>query len=474
MPDQTSEPPPKHAPPDIPARLWCVAAIIGAGAFLAMMDSTVINLAVGDIDTTFGLAMDGECGADLSCNWSPGILAVSCYLLAMAISLPLTGWLGNCFGNVRLWRATLITFLIGSLVCAIAPNAFFLIAGRIAQGLSAGMMIPVGQVLLRRMTGPDQLGRIMGSVGFAVALGPALGPAFGGWLIETFSWRWVFWLNIPVGGIALMGAGFLSNGQVGAKQDRRFDGWGYCVLAGGLLSVLGGAILAEQRKFVALGLVMIAAGSLMLVRFFRKTGTHQCNLIDPAVLGNAWFRAGFVASGMTAMNMYGGLLFLPIFLGNMSGFGLEEVGGLLFFLGIGAALALPVCGMLCDRLGAGRVLVWGALLLSIDTAALMVLGDSGFGMLAGLLMLRGAGLALAQMPAVTGAYIAVDKADMGDAATLINLIQRVGGCVGVAVIAMIIAWVTGPVSMAGLTFLLLLSVATITPAVGMMRADRFV
>ena len=483
MPDQEKTPSKNSVACDIPPRLWLIASVIGAGAFLAMMDSTVINLAVGQIDLKFPLRSDampiddrvGSSGlwSELFPELSPGTLTVSSYLLAMAVSLPLTGWLGNRFGNARLWVITLVTFLGGSIMCAVAPDAVVLIAGRIVQGLSAGIMIPAGQALLGRMAGPRQLGRIMGSVGFAVALGPALGPAIGGWLVETFSWRWIFWLNMPVGALALVGSFLLSaNEPKQVDYNAHFDARGYLLLAAGLLLALTGAIIVQEPNHMALAAGMIAVGTVTLVCFFKRTPSCGGCLVDPSLMEVACFRAGFFASGLTAMNMYGGLLFLSVFFETQTGLGLSQIGGLLFFMGIGAALALPVCGMLCDRFGAGAVFLSGSGLLLINTVALMFSENGSFIMLAILLALRGAGLALTQMPAVTGAYVSVDNGRMGDAATLINLVQRAGACIGVAVIATLAAWGGLPDMLSGLVFLLLLAVAMTLPALQMMRAEN--
>src|SRR5699024_5605250 len=191
------------SPPPIPARIWKIAAVTGAGAFIAMVDSTVANLAIESIRDDFNSTLT-------IIQW-----VATGYLIALAVSLPATGWLGNRYGDGRIWAVSLATFTLGSALCAVAPGPLFLIAARLLQGLAAGIMVPAGQAILGKIAGSKQLGRIMGSIGLVVALGPALGPAFGGFLLEVASWRSLFWINVPLGIITLIFArGLVPAGKI--------------------------------------------------------------------------------------------------------------------------------------------------------------------------------------------------------------------------------------------------------------------
>lgn len=171
------------APPSISLRLWMVAAVTGSGAFMAMLDSTVANLAIDTISREFGAPL-----ADV--QW----IATS-YLITLALSLPLTAWLARRFGSSRVWVAAILVFAAASVLCGISRDLTTLIVARCLQGLAAGLMVPVGQAMLSEAANRQQLGRLMGTVGFAVALGPALGPGLGGVLIDNLSWRWLFWMG---------------------------------------------------------------------------------------------------------------------------------------------------------------------------------------------------------------------------------------------------------------------------------------
>lgn len=164
--DRTSPPPP------IPVRIWLIAAVTGTGAFMAMVDSTVANLAVESVRADFGSTLS-------LAQW-----IATGYLIALAVSLPAVGWLGRRYGYGRLWAASLAAFTAASILCALAPGPLTLVGARFAQGLAGGLMVPAGQAVIGAAAGPKQLGRLMGALGLVVALGPAVGPAVGG-----SSWR---------------------------------------------------------------------------------------------------------------------------------------------------------------------------------------------------------------------------------------------------------------------------------------------
>jgi EmrB/QacA subfamily drug resistance transporter len=216
------------APPSIPAKLWLIAAITGSGAFMAMLDATVANLALETIRIDFGASLS-------TVQW-----VATAYLIALAVSLPLTGWLTRRFGDGRIWASGMILFVAGSLACGFAQSLEQLILARCLQGVAAGVLVPAGQAILAVSADKRQFGRLMGTVGFAVALGPALGPGFGGLLIDTVSWRWLFWVNAPVGGIALLAATrLIRRGAVSSAA--RLDLKGFTMISAGLPLLLYGA-----------------------------------------------------------------------------------------------------------------------------------------------------------------------------------------------------------------------------------------
>ncbi|CAM3889526.1 DHA2 family efflux MFS transporter permease subunit [Nocardiopsis rhodophaea] len=405
----------------IPRRVWKIAAVTGAGAFLAMLDSTVANLALESIRSDTGAALP-------IVQW-----VATGYLIALAVSLPAAGWLGARYGQGRVWAVSLAVFTAASVLCALSPGILFLVAARLVQGLAAGVMVPVGQAVLGSAAERDQLGRVMGLSGMVVSLGPAVGPAVGGLLLEVASWQWLFWMNVPIGAAALIGARGLAIDAV-TDTDRRLDLRGLVLLGLGLPLVLYGATGTGATGTTAVTVVAVCLGTLLAAGFVACALRSEHPLIELRLLGRARFAAATLIAGLTGANMYGGLLLLPLYLQLVAARDSLATGLMLLAMGLGSAVALYVAGTVSDRLGAGPVCLIGAVLLTSATLPFLFSGALPPAALTAILVLRGAALALGQMPAITAAYASVATERMGDAATLVNIVQRVGGALGAAVV----------------------------------------
>ncbi|MFC6491015.1 DHA2 family efflux MFS transporter permease subunit, partial [Nitratireductor sp. GCM10026969] len=329
-------------PPRIPARVWRIAAVTGAGAFMAMLDSTVANLALETIRADLGATLPVV-------QW-----VASGYLIALAVSLPATGWLGARFGYGRVWAASLLIFVAASVLCALAPGPSSLIAARFIQGLGAGLMVPAGQAVIGATAERNQLGRLMGVLGFVVALGPALGPAVGGFLLEAVSWRWLFWINVPIGLAALLAARGLV--PPGARDtERTLDLHGLAFLVFGLPLLLYAATKTGTDK-ISIGLVTACLlGAGLVAAFVVHALRMRHPLIDFKPIRRPAFAAAVATAGLTGVNMYGGLLLVPLYLQLPAAQGAGETGLMLLAMGLGSAFVLPVAGTLTDRHGPGLV-----------------------------------------------------------------------------------------------------------------------
>lgn len=411
----------RQSPPQIPLRLWALAATTGAGAFVAMLDSTATHLALDTIR------------ADLAVTLGAAQWIATGYLIALAVVLPMTGWLIRRCGHGRVWAASLVGFVLASVLCASSGSLPELIAARVLQGLAAGTMVPAGQAVLAEAADRRQLGRLMGSVGFAVALGPALGPWLGGWLVGV-SWRWIFWLNLPVGMLALLAASrWLPRGQ--ARVAPPPDAWAMLLAGLGFpLALYGAAGLAEGGR----GALAAVIGALLLAAFVVRSLHATQPLIELRLLRRPGFAATLATVALAGAGLYGGLLLLPLYLQHAVGASPAAAGGLLLAMGLGSACALPLAGHFTDRHGAGPVCLAGAAMLLLGTVPFMAPFAWAPAALVCVLLLRGAGLALAQMPAMTAAYAVAGHGHGGDAATLVNIAQRLGGAVGaIAVVALV-------------------------------------
>ncbi|MCX2781332.1 MFS transporter, partial [Microbulbifer thermotolerans] len=238
----------------IPKRSWGIAAVTGAGAFMAMLDSTVANLAIESIREDFSSSLS-------IVQW-----VATGYLCALAVSLPASAWLGVRYGYGRLWASSLAVFVLASIFCAIAPDPSTLIVARLIQGLAGGLMVPAGQAVIGSTIDKRQLGRIFGTLGLVIALGPAIGPAVGGFLLDATSWRWLFWINVPIGLIALIAARGLVPRGVG-DSNRVMDFKGFALLSIGLPLLLFGAFeigLSGNSQTVIVALIF---GTALVILF---------------------------------------------------------------------------------------------------------------------------------------------------------------------------------------------------------------
>lgn len=412
--------------PGISGRIWKIAAVTGAGAFMAMLDATVANLAIEAIRRDFGVSL-------ALVQW-----VATGYLVALAVSLPVAGWLGRRHGYGRLWSAAMVLFVFGSVGCALAPGPWNLIGARVLQGLAAGLMVPAGQAVIGSMADSRQLGRLMGTLGLVVALGPAVGPGLGGLLLEIASWRWLFWINVPVGIAALLIARPLVPGG-DTDPYSPLDGRGLLLIVAGLPALLYGAMRLGAHGVEVVSVSSVTLGIVLAAVFVWHAGRQRHPLIDVRLLHGRRFAAATLTAGLAGASMYGGLLVLPLYLQTAAHQSAASTGMQLLAMGMGSALMLPVAGTLTDRLEASRVAMVGAALLALATLPLALGAPLTGGELAMLLIVRGAGLALAQMPAMTAAYTSVTRAQMGDATTIVNVVQRTGGALGAIAMVVLLA-----------------------------------
>ena len=383
---------------------------------MAMLDSTVANLAIDTISREFAAPLAGV-------QW----IATS-YLIALALSLPLTAWLARRFGSRRIWVAAILVFVAASVLCGISRGLTTLIVARCLQGLAAGLMVPVGQAVLSEAADRQQLGRLMGTVGFAVALGPALGPGLGGVLIDHLSWRWLFWINVPVGIAAAVAAKHVLPPSEALCADR-LDITGLLLIGLGLPLVLYGGAEIGASGVTTSSIFSLTLGIALAFAFIIHARRSIAPLIDIRLFRRAGFAAAVFTASLTGAAMYGGLLLIPLFLQDDLNQSPTDAGLMLFVMGLGSAVILPIAGSLTDRFGALAVCLAGSVLLLLSTTALLCPSMLALTLIP-LLFARGAGLALVQMPAMTAAYAAVVKNETSDAATIINIAQRLGGALG--------------------------------------------
>ena len=408
--------------------LWRLASVVVLGTIMSILDTTIVNVA---IET---LARDLDASLT-SIQWvSTG------YLLALATVIPLTGWAMERFGGRNVWMLSITLFLLGSGLCGLAWSVESLIAFRVLQGFGGGMIMPVGQAILAQAAGPQRMGRVMSVIGVPTLLGPILGPVIGGLIVDNFSWRWIFFVNLPVGVIALaLASRTLPRTDVRGRSP--LDVRGMLLLSPGLALLIYG--LSEVGATGSFGdrhvLLGVLGGAALLVGFALWSLRGRGTLIDLSLFRDRAFAAASGTTFIFGVSLFGAMLILPLYYQVVREESALNAGLLLAPQGIGAAMAMPIAGRITDRVGAGRVVPFGILVALLGTSVYTQLtADTSFWVLGVALWVRGLGLGMTMMPAMAAAYQTLSRAAVPRATSLINIIRTVGGSVGTAVLTVVL------------------------------------
>ncbi len=414
------------------APVRAIAVVVVLGAIMSILDTTIVNVALQTL------------AQDLHAPLSTIQWVSTGYLLSLASVIPLTGWAAERFGPKRVWMTAVAAFALTSALCGLAWNAEALIAFRVLQGFAGGMIMPIGMITLAQAAGPDQMGRVMSVVGVPMLLAPVLGPVIGGLIVDNFSWRWIFFVNLPVGVLGLLLAARLmpaekAEGRSGgtAHLDRR----GLALLCPGLALIVYG--LSEIASSASLDLLHavapLVAGLALVVAFGVHAWREEFPLVEVRLLRVIGFGAAAVTVLLVGAALFGGMLLLPLYYQVARGLSPLDAGLLLAPQGIGAAIAMHFSGRLTDRVGGGPVVLCGLLVLALGTFPFTQVGaDTPYGLLGVAVMVRGIGLGFTMMPAMASAYALLQRHQVPRATPMLNVLQRVGGSIGVAVMAVVL------------------------------------
>ncbi|HEU4658700.1 MAG TPA: DHA2 family efflux MFS transporter permease subunit [Capillimicrobium sp.] len=410
--------------------LLLIASVVVVGAIMSILDTTIVNVALARL------------GEDLSAPLDDVQWVATGYLLALAIVIPLSGWTAERFGTRRVWLTSVALFVAGSVLCGAAWSLESLVTFRVLQGLGGGMVMPVGMIVLAQSAGPQRVGRVMSVIGVPMLLAPVLGPVLGGLIVDDLSWRWIFFVNVPVGlvGIAL-GLRFLPRAPT-SHDAGRLDVLGMVLLSPGLALLVFG--LSETSTHGGLGATTawlpLVAGVPLLAAFTLHALRARRPLIDMRLFGERPFASAAATSFLVAMALFGSLIVLPLLFQVARGESPLHAGLLLAPQGLGAALAMPLSGTLTDRIGGGRVALAGIVAMTVATIPLALIGPgTPLWAIDAVLFVRGIALGFSMMPAMAAAYAALEPAEVPRATSALNVIQRVGGSIGTTILAVVLA-----------------------------------
>ena len=407
-------------------RVWRIAGVVIIGSFMTTLGSSLVNVGLDTIARDLRVRL-----ADV--QW-----VTSGYLVAFAAVLPLTAWLSRRAGAGRVWLGALAGFTVSSALCTLAPNLALLVVLRVLQGAAGAMLVPAGQTVIGLVAGPGRMGRVLNSTKIVVVLAPAVGPALGGLLVSGLSWRWLFLVNVPVGAAALLfGARIVPRGE--RAPGGAFDPLGFALVAAGLPLVVYGVTAVGRYGGLAAETATLPAGLVLLGLFAARSRTVPRPLLDLRLFANRTYAAAVALVFFAGAALLGTMILLPLYYQLLRHESVLHAGLLMFAVGAGAAASMPFGGPLTDRIGGGIVSVAG---LALSTAGVVpfVFLDAGtnLAVVAALQAVTGFGLGIAAMPALSVAYATVPADRLPDATSEANIVQRVGGSTGSALLIVIL------------------------------------
>jgi EmrB/QacA subfamily drug resistance transporter len=409
--------------------LLAVASVVVLGTIMSILDTTVVNVAINSLSVDFHTSLT-------TIQW-----VATGYTLALATVIPLSGWIADRFGTKRLYMISIALFLAGSALSGLAWSAGSLIFFRVLQGLGGGMIMPAGMTILTQAAGPRRIGRVMSIIGVPMLLGPIVGPILGGWLVADVSWRWIFFINVPIGIVALFLATRILPRDV-PQKNQRLDLVDLFLLSPGLALVIYG--LAESNSAGGFGaaqvLIPMLAGLGLLVAFVRHALRAKNPLIDLRLFKNRTFATSSAALILVAISVFGSFLLLPLYFQAVRGESALQAGLLLAPQGFGAMLAMPIAGQLADRTGSGRIVPFG--MLGIIGSILwwtQIGANTGYVATSIDLFIFGLGMGFTMMPTFSGAMQAMRKEAVARGTTSLNILQQTGASIGTAVLSVILA-----------------------------------
>jgi EmrB/QacA subfamily drug resistance transporter len=418
----------EQASPPLGREVGVVATIVVCGALTTVLDTTIVSVAIDTLGSRFG-------GPVSQVQW-----VMTAYLLALSAVIPLTGWATDRYGGKRVWLLSLSLFAAGSMLCGVAWSLQSLIVFRVLQGLGGGMVAPVGMTLVAQAAGPQRMGRAMSMVGIPMMLGPVLGPVLGGVLISAASWRWIFWLNLPITALTVAWSARALTGT-GRPGHQRLDLTGLLLLSPGLASLTfgvsavpqpGGLARFDASAGISCGLAMLAA---FVVHALRR---HEA-LLDLRHFAHRTFAAAASIQFLTGAALIGAMLLLPLYYQVGRGDSAWATGLQLMPQGIGAALAMSLTGRYVDR-GLGKTVVCTGVPLLAGGFLAYTWGGPGIPpvVLALSLLVLGLGIGCLMAPVSAAAYSVLGQAAIPRATATLNITQRVGGTLGTAVFAVVL------------------------------------
>ena len=405
------------------SRKWYVMAAVAIGIFMATLDSSIVNVALPTLVRSLR--------ADFpTIQW-----VILAYLLTLATLLLGVGRLADMRGKKPLYTAGFVVFTIGSVLCGLSPTAGWLIASRVVQAIGAASILALGLAIVTEAFPANERGMALGVGGSTVSVGIVVGPTLGGLLIESLSWHWIFFVNLPVGILGtVLALRYLPNVRPSGKQ--RFDYTGAVTLFVGLLAFSLSLTLGQEMGFTAPPILFLFVIAVLFLLFFvLQERRHPQPMIDLRLFNNALFSINLVTGFIVFVAIAGAIILIPFYLELVLGYSTGQVGLLMAVVPVGLGIVAPLSGALSDRVGTRLITFTGLLVLAAGYFTMSTLGGQTtlLGFILRFLPL-GIGIGIFQSPNNSAVMGAVPRGRLGIASGLLAITRTLGQTVGIAII----------------------------------------
>ena len=410
---------------------WIIAIAVMLGTFMEVLDTTVVNVSLPHI------------AGSLSASTDEATWVLTSYLVANAIVLPLTGWLANYFGRRRLLLMSVAGFTVFSFLCAIAPNLPMLIVFRIFQGATGGGLQPLSQAILLEAFPPEKRGKAMAFWALGIVVAPMLGPVLGGWITDSYSWRWLFYINLPIGLIAvIMISLFIFDPPYIRRGTGGIDYWGIGLLALGIGALQIMLDKGQEEDWFASHFIMVLA--VLAIGGFVVFVVRELVTRDPVVHLRV-FKIRTYSTGVFLMTvlgfvLYGSTVLIPLWLQTLMGYSALQAGMAMLPRGLGSFLFMPIVGILMGKIEPRKLLGAGLIVCSYSLYLLSKLNlNAGYWDIFWPQLLQGTSMGLLFVPLTTVTNDPIPKQEIGNAASLFNLMRNIGASIGIASVTTLVA-----------------------------------
>lgn len=414
----------------IPKQVWLMMAAVILGAMLTQFDSTVVNLSLSTIQSELHASIE-------TAQW-----IISGYLLALALALPLTAWVVDEIGAKRLFLWCFSAFTFASIMCGFSRSIESIIAWRVVQGIAGGFLSPMTQMMVVKIAG-NNLARVMSLAATPILIAPLFGPVLAGAILKYSSWPWLFFINLPIGIVAIvLTMLYVPDDRVEGKKQT-FDWVGSLLLSPGLTVFLFGL----QDIYSTKGKLLLLVGTLLLTTFIVYSNKRsEVALLDPRLFQKHKSFARSVSLLFLHMaGAYSGQMIIPLYLTAGCKMTPTEAGNLIAVSAIGMLCSYPLVGRLVEQFGPRRVALTGAVLSVIGTAQFLWLASTKFDFMsiAVALFFRGIGQSCIGIPCISTGYSEIAPDKLSKATTGANIVQRLGGPIGTTIMAMCLPFGSG-------------------------------